>query len=225
MKKLLSTVYICLPLTLTLPAVAGEKDEVMPLKIGSFSKEYLVKKPVPQAEVKIFYVYDFVDNLDLIQASATQLVDKLKSSGMDKQIEAVVVPGDKANALGAILAQELRKSNPDLTLSILRNSDKAGSVHKVSYKSITSPETKAMHMRPDHAVSLAGKKVLILDDVISTGATVKAAKELVEKAGGKVMAVACVATEDMEDPSQKGPLKFEGVPLLRLTHFPVIPVK
>lgn len=223
MKNLLFTTLLALPLSLN--AAFADQAETMPLNIGKFSKEYDVKKPVPQASAKIFYVYDFADNLDLIEASADRLMDKLKASGLSEKVDVLVVPGDKANALGATLAQKLRKERPHLALAVLRNSPKAGSVQKVTYQSITSPEPKDMHMRPDQAETIAGKKVLLLDDVISTGATIKAAKELVENAGGKVVAVACVATEDVEDPASKGHLKFEDLPLVRLTHFPVIPVK
>lgn len=47
----------------------------------------------------------------------------------------------------------------------------------------------------DDARNLKGKKVAIIDDVISSGETLQAVKRLVEKAGGTVAAVAAILAE------------------------------
>lgn len=221
MKRILTLLTLVAPLTLN--AQSDMKNKAMTLKIGSYEKEYEIRKPTPDADVEIFYVSDFVDNVDLIEASAEQLANRIVEAGLNTNLGAIVVPGDKANSIGAILTQKLRKSNPSLALAVLRSSKKGGVLHSVSYQSITNPEPKQMHLRPDQLSNLKGQRVIIVDDVISTGATARAAKELVEKAGAKVVGFACVATESSEDPGNHS--TFEGLPLIRVTHFPVIPLK
>lgn len=59
-----------------------------------------------------------------------------------------------------------------------------------------------------------GKKVIIIDDVISTGRTVAVGKELIERTGGKLIAVAVVIKQGIQDFSV-------SVPLLYLTTLPL----
>ena len=59
---------------------------------------------------------------------------------------------------------------------------------------------------------IKGKNVLLLDDVISTGGSMKALRELTEKAGGKVVGEACVLAEG--DASKRDDIIFlEPLPL------------
>ena len=59
---------------------------------------------------------------------------------------------------------------------------------------------------------LKGKNVLLLDDVISTGGSMKALTELTEKAGGEVIGQACVLAEG--DAAKRDDIIFlEALPL------------
>ena len=53
-------------------------------------------------------------------------------------------------------------------------------------KSITTEEVQEMYMDGKDAKKMAGKRILLLDDVISTGESMAALEELVLKAGGIV---------------------------------------
>ena len=60
--------------------------------------------------------------------------------------------------------------------------------------------------------AIQGKRVLIVDDVISTGESLKAIETLVEKAGGKIVGCAAVLAEG--DAAQRGDIIFlEPLPL------------
>ncbi|MEB3701685.1 Putative type I phosphoribosyltransferase [Candidatus Bealeia paramacronuclearis] len=213
-------------LLLTISALhACDCDNKFKLKVGTFEKTYDIKKLSADAPVKIAYVYDFADNLHLIQESTKALYTQLQSRGILEKVDAIVVPGDKANAMGAIFAKHIQEKNPDVSLVIFRGSNKSGDFKKVTYTPITSPTPKTLYMREDQAQTLEGKNVIIFDDVFSTGATVKAASSLVHQAGGNILAYACVATEGETDGSHGGKIKetFEGRPLLKVAHLPVIP--
>jgi len=57
-------------------------------------------------------------------------------------------------------------------------------VFEVEVKSITTDAVQKLVLDVADAEQMRGKRILILDDVISTGESLKAVEELVEKAGG-----------------------------------------
>jgi adenine phosphoribosyltransferase len=61
----------------------------------------------------------------------------------------------------------------------------------------------------------SGERVLIVDDVLATGGTARAAAALVEEIGGKVCGIACVIELD----SLKGRDKLTGYELYSLVHY------
>lgn len=69
--------------------------------------------------------------------------------------------------------------------------------------SITTLNKQKLYLPGNKADRLRGKRVLIVDDVISTGASIEALETLVEKAGGTIVGKAAVLAEgdaaDRED--------------------------
>ena len=59
-------------------------------------------------------------------------------------------------------------------------------VFEVKVQSITTAGEQSLFMDKEEAAMLEGKRVLLLDDVISTGESIRAVEALVEKAGGIV---------------------------------------
>ena len=67
---------------------------------------------------------------------------------------------------------------------------------EVAVNSITTAEVQKLYLGDTDAAFLRGKRVLIVDDVISTGESLKALEELMEKVGGvNVVGKACVLAE------------------------------
>lgn len=73
----------------------------------------------------------------------------------------------------------------------------------VTVKSITTESEQTLYLSAEKAEMIKGKNVLLVDDVISTGESLKAMEQLVESAGGKISAKAAVLAEgdaaDRED--------------------------
>lgn len=202
-------------------ASSDSPHPVMTFEVGKFNKDYEIKTPVSDVEASIPYVYDFYDNVDLIESAAYKLAHKVVQAGLHMQLDTVIVPGDKANSIGLSLVQILRHLKPSIQLVVLRGSSYGAPLFEASYQSSTQTEPHVMQIRPDQLGKIKGKRILIVDDVISTGSTVNAAKDLVEQAEGTVVGVACVATEGMEDPGES--TAIAGLNIIRLTHFPEIP--
>jgi len=60
-------------------------------------------------------------------------------------------------------------------------------VFEVEVKSITTDKVQKLVLDVADAEQMRGKRILIVDDVISTGESLKAVEELVEKAGGNIV--------------------------------------
>ncbi|MGB9728182.1 MAG: phosphoribosyltransferase family protein [Nitrososphaeria archaeon] len=64
-----------------------------------------------------------------------------------------------------------------------------------SVKSITTKEKQSLILTEDDVESVRGKRVCVIDDVVSTGGTIEALVKLVEKAGGNIVCKAAVWRE------------------------------
>ncbi len=70
----------------------------------------------------------------------------------------------------------------------------------VTVKSITTESEQTLYLSAEKAEMIKGKNVLVVDDVISTGESLKALEELVSSAGGNISAkVAVLAEGDAAD--------------------------
>ena len=65
----------------------------------------------------------------------------------------------------------------------------------VNVKSITTLSQQTLFLGSDDAERMKGKRVLIVDDVISTGESLRALEALVEKSGGNIVGKAAVLAE------------------------------
>lgn len=66
---------------------------------------------------------------------------------------------------------------------------------EVDVKSITTEKLQKLYLDIDDMEYLRGRKVLIVDDVVSTGESLAALETLVQKAGGNIVAKATVLAE------------------------------
>ena len=73
-------------------------------------------------------------------------------------------------------------------------------VFSVEVNSITTAKTQTLYLDGEDAEYMRGKRVLIVDDVISTGESLRAIEELVNHAGGNVVGkLAILAEGDAKD--------------------------
>lgn len=113
-----------------------------------------------------------------------------------------------AEAKGIPLAYEMAKQMGVNRYLIARKSPKLYMKNPIAIdvRSITTAKQQMLYMDADDAEYLKGKRVLIVDDVISTGESLKAVETLVEKAGGTVVGKMAVLAEG--DAKDRDDIKF-----------------
>ncbi|MBQ4154275.1 MAG: adenine phosphoribosyltransferase [Clostridia bacterium] len=110
-----------------------------------------------------------------------------------------------AEAKGIPLAYEMAKQSGDDYYFVARKRPKLymTGVFEVNVRSITTAADQKLYLDTAEAKRMKGKRVLIVDDVISTGESLAAVEKLVEKAGGNVVGRLAVLAEgdaaDRED--------------------------
>ena len=91
-----------------------------------------------------------------------------------------------AEATGIPLAHEMARQHGDADYFIARKHTKLymTSVFESTVRSITTDAEQHLYLDGKDAEKMRGKRILIVDDVISTGESLRAIEALVEKAGG-----------------------------------------
>ena len=110
-----------------------------------------------------------------------------------------------AEAKGIPLAHEMARQHGDDDYFIARKHTKLymSSVFESTVRSITTDAEQHLYLDGKDAEKMRGKKILIVDDVISTGESLRAIEALVEKAGGNICGRMAILAEgdaiDRED--------------------------
>lgn len=101
-----------------------------------------------------------------------------------------------AESKGIPLAYEMAKQL-GITYYVARKSVKLYMKDSISVevKSITTAATQTLYLDGGEAKNIEGKRVLIVDDVISTGESLSALEALVNRAGGNIVGKCAVLAE------------------------------
>lgn len=110
-----------------------------------------------------------------------------------------------AEAKGIPLAHEMARQAGDAKYFLARKAPKLymTGVFESSVRSITTAKEQTLYLDTADAALMNGKRILIVDDVISTGESLNALETLVEKAGGIICGRMAILAEgdaiDRED--------------------------
>ena len=93
-----------------------------------------------------------------------------------------------AEAKGIPLAHEMARQAGDAKYILARKGPKLymRDIFSVTVNSITTAKEQKLYLDGADAALMKGKRILIVDDVISTGESLKALEALAEKAGGNI---------------------------------------
>lgn len=172
------------------------------------SKLYDVIPTNRSKATQIVYI-NFQEDQEALSYTFDVLQKKIPSG-----LDAIVVIGDKATVLGAFLAHHHKI--PWIVLSAKKPLRQAHG--SVAYQSITNG-SKVLYMTCKQAKQIKGKNVIILDDVLSTGKTMKAAIRLVRNASAKIRGIFVGFTEG----TNRNHIFFDGksYKIVKVGHLPI----
>ncbi|MBR6051761.1 MAG: adenine phosphoribosyltransferase [Clostridia bacterium] len=107
-----------------------------------------------------------------------------------------------AESKGIPLIHEMARQTGENTYVLARKKPKLymKNIFKSTVRSITTEGEQALYIDGEDVKKMRGKRVVVIDDVISTGASLAAIEKLVNDAGGKIVAkMAILAEGDARD--------------------------
>ena len=159
--------------------------ETFPVEIGG------VKRQLPLFEIKPglkIAVLNILGDTELVEAAAADLAARLAGIGYDLLVTA------EAKSIPLIHALSVRTHRPYV---VLRKSYKPymGDTIQAETLSITTGAPQTLYLdEKDHEL-VKHKRVVLVDDVISTGSTLQGMRLVLSKAGAEVVAEAAIFTE------------------------------
>lgn len=159
--------------------------QVYSIEIAGIQRDLRLFEIKPGLKIAILNI---LGDTELVQASARELAVKLE--GIEHDI--LVTAEAKSIPLAHALSVELKKP-----YVVLRKTYKPymGDALKAETLSITTGQPQVLILDEKDRDLIRNKKVVILDDVISTGSTLQGMKMILEKANANVVAQAAILTE------------------------------
>jgi adenine phosphoribosyltransferase len=160
-------------------------DETYAIEIAGVKRELRLFEIKPGLRIAILNI---LGDTELVQASAKELAKKVSTLAYDM----IVTAEAKSIPLAHALSVETKK--PYITL---RKSYKPymGDALKAETLSITTGQPQVLILDEKDRELIKGKKVLVLDDVISTGSTLQGMRMILDKAGATIVGEAAILTE------------------------------
>ena len=154
------------------------------MNIGGVHRELPICPLNENLSIGAFVIFG---DVELTCACAAALLKKVP------EFDYMVAPEAKAIPL----IHEMARQSGRNEYFLVRKKAKAymDGVFEVDDTSITTEGTQKLYMDGADARKMAGKRILILDDVISTGGSIKAVENLVNQAGGIVVGRMAVLAE------------------------------
>ncbi len=161
-----------------------ERD-VYAIEIAGLKRELQLFQIKPGLRIALLNI---LGDTELVQACARELARKLGSM----QYDVLVTAEAKSIPLAYALALETKKP-----YVVLRKTYKPymGDALRAETLSITTGQPQVLILDEKDRTLMTGKKVLIVDDVISTGSTLQGMRMVIEKAGASVAGEAAILTE------------------------------
>jgi len=154
------------------------------MEIAGLKRELELFKINDKISIAAFILFG---DVEITKASATELLKIAPEHDIMITAECKSIP---------LIYEMARQENADNYI-IARKAPKLymNDVISAEVKSITTAKVQTLCLGSNDVAALKGKRVLIVDDVISTGESLKTLEILVEKAGGNIVGKIAVLAE------------------------------
>ena len=148
---------------------------IYPITIAGLRRDLPLCKVNDELTIAAFVIFG---DVELTCACAAQLLEKAPDFDYMVAPEAKAIP----------LIHEMARQSGRNEYFLVRKAPKLymNGVFETTVQSITTAAEQKLYMDGADAAKMKGKRILILDDVISTGESLRAVEQLVQQAGGQV---------------------------------------
>lgn len=178
------------------------ESETHRLTIGTVTRDLPLMEVAPGLRIAVL---NTLGDTELVEAAATLLAGRLAAHDYD----ALVTP--EAKSIPLIHALAVRTGHPYV---VLRKSWKPymGDALRATTQSITTGSEQTLYLDAKDRPLVEGKRVVLVDDVISTGSTLAGMEEVMALASAQVVARAAICTEG---DAGEGAVALAHLPLFR----------
>jgi len=163
----------------------GAEREVYPVEIAGVRRELPLFEVAPGVRIAVLNI---LGDVELTEAAAQALSERLQKVDYDVLVTA------EAKSIPLAYALAVRTRKPYV---VLRKAYKPymGDTIQAETLSITTGKPQTLYLDEKDRGLLEGSRVVLVDDVISTGSTLQGMRLVMEKAGAEVAAEAAIFTE------------------------------
>lgn len=158
--------------------------EFYPVNIAGIERKLRLMEVAPGVRIAVLNI---LGDTELVQAAARALAKQLPAG-----VDYLVTAEAKSIPLAYALSVETQ-----LPYVVLRKSHKPymGDALSAETLSITTNKPQLLYLDEKDCDAIKGRKVVLIDDVISTGSTLQGMRLIMQKAGADVVAEAAILTE------------------------------
>lgn len=154
------------------------------LKVAGLTRQLPVCKVNDDLSIAAFVIFG---DVELTVACARELIRKMPEHDIMITAESKGIP----------LIHEMARQTGENKYIVARKAPKLymKSPFSVELQSITTAKKQSLYIDEDDVKLMRGRRVLIVDDVISTGESIKAVEKLIKQAGGTVCGKMAILAE------------------------------
>lgn len=166
------------------------KRETYAVEIAGLKRELPLFEVAPGLRIAVLNI---LGDSELVQACAEALAKRLRGQAFDLIVTAEAKSIPLAHALSVVMRKPY---------VVLRKAYKLymGEAIQAETLSITTGKPQTLYLDEKDRASVRGKRVALVDDVISTGSTLEGMRKVMELAGAQIAVQAAVFTEG--DPAE-----------------------
>jgi adenine phosphoribosyltransferase len=155
------------------------------VKVAGIKRDLPIIEVAPGVRIALLNI---LGDTEFVQAAAHALAKQLSTMGYDVLVTA------EAKSIPLVHALSVETSKPYVVLRKTYKIYMGDAIHAETV-SITTGQPQTLYLDAKDRTLIEGKRVVLVDDVVSTGSTQQGMRAVMEKAGAVIVAEAAIFTE------------------------------